>query len=135
MTEKLAQTIKEDLVKLPLEVGKAITSSGWEEITEIIGKKYSLSDDDINILQLEVGLVLLKYNKISMFTINIHSSLIIDEETAINIKKELDEKVFTPIEKSIQSLIKINPHYKNVNWNQTINFIISGGDYSVFLDK
>jgi len=135
MTEKLAQTIKEDLVKLPLEVGKAITSSGWEEITEIIGKKYSLSDDDINILQLEVGLVLLKYNKISMFTINIHSSLLIDEETAINITKELDEKVFTPIEKSIQSLIKINPHYKNVNWNQTINFIISGGDYSVFLDK
>jgi hypothetical protein len=135
MTEKLAQTIKEDLVKLPLEVGKAITSSGWEDITEMVGKKYSLSDDDINILQLEVGLVLLGYNKISMFAQNIRSSAVLDEETAMNIAKELDERVFTPIEQSIQSLIKINPHYKNVNWNQTINFIISGGDYSVFLDK
>ena len=135
MTEKLAQTIKEDLAKLPLEVGKAITSSGWEEITEMVGKKYSLPEDDINILQLEVSLVLLGYNKISMLTTNIHSSVLTDEETAINISKELDERVFTPIEQSIQSLIKINPHYKNVNWNQTINFIISGGDYSVFLDK
>lgn len=135
MTEKLAQTIKEDLIKLPLEAQKAITSSGWEGITEMVGKKYSLSDDDINILQLEVGLVLLGYNKINMFELNIRSSAVLDEETAMNIAKELDERVFTPIEQSMQSLIKINPHYKNVNWNQTINFIISGGDYSVFLDK
>jgi hypothetical protein len=135
MTEKLAQTIKEDLLKLPLEAQKAITSSGWEGITEMVGRKYSLSDDDINILQLEVGLVLLGYNKISMFAQNIRSSAVLDEETAMNIAKELDERVFTPIEQSMQSLIKINPHYKNVNWNQTINFIISGGDYSVFLDK
>lgn len=135
MTEKLTQTIKEDLIKLPLEAQKAITSSGWEGITEMVGKKYSLSDDDINILQLEVGLVLLGYNKINMFALNIKSSAVLDEETAMNIAKELDERVFTPIEQSMQSLIKINPHYKNVNWNQTINFIISGGDYSVFLDK
>lgn len=135
MTEKLAQTIKENLIKLPLEVGKAITSSGWEGITEMVGRKYSLSDDDINIIQLEVGLVLLGYNKINMFAQNIRSSAVLDEETAINIAKDLDERVFTPIEQSMQSLIKINPHYKNVNWNQTINFIVSGGDYSVFLDK
>ncbi|MFA6386651.1 MAG: hypothetical protein WCW04_02700 [Candidatus Paceibacterota bacterium] len=135
MTEKLAQTIKEDLVKLPLEAQKAITSSGWEEITEMIGRKYSLLDDDVNIIQLEVGLVLLGYNKISMFAQNIRSSAVLDEETAMNISKELDERVFTPIEQSMQSLIKINPHYKNVNWDQTINFIVSGGDYSVFLDK
>lgn len=135
MTEKLAQTIKEDLIKLPKEVQGAINSSGWENISESIGKKYFLSENEINILQLEVGLVLLGYRKLDLLALNVESSAVIDKESAIKISEELYEKLFIPLDGVIQSSFKNKTTYTNKTWEQSINFIVSGGDYSVFLEK
>jgi len=135
MTEKLEKTIKDGIITLPTELQKAINSIEWVKITESVGKKFFLSDNEINLLQLETGLILLGYKKLDLFALNIESSICIDEINSKKISDELDDKIFFPIEKIIQYNIKTNQKYKNSSWDKKINFIVSGGDYSVFIEK
>lgn len=133
MTEKLEKTIREGLVSQPIEIQNAVKSSNWEKITEEVGGKFYLSENDINILQLEVGLVLLGYKTLNLLAPSIESSVVIDENSSVKMAKELDERIFTPIEKLVQSAIKENIKKKIPNWDQRVNFITSGGDYSNFI--
>ena len=45
------------------------------------------------------------------------------------------EKVFKQITEKITELIKTEQKEKKATWQQNINFILSSGDYSVFLRK
>jgi len=59
MTEKLKQIIKEEVVKLPKETRDAISAFNWGTVSEEIGKKYLLTESEVNDLQVETGLVLI----------------------------------------------------------------------------
>ena len=43
--------------------------------------------------------------------------------------------IFSPISDKIMLSIKNNVRLSSVSWDKTIDFIISGGDYSVFVEK
>lgn len=135
MTEQLQQTIKEELIKLPIEMREAIRSSGWEEITKNVGGGYLLNEDEINNLQVEVLLVLVNAEYLSDLSINIEWRVEIDKKKAEKIAEELTEKIFTPISNKINEILKNSDKIKYSNWKQNINFIVSGGDYIAFLEE
>jgi hypothetical protein len=135
MTEKLEQTIKEEMVKMPKEMQEAINSSGWVSISDEIGKAFSLDDDGINNLQLEIGLVLLRYKKLNLLPPTLESSTSISKNDSLKLVAELDKRIFAPIEEKVKSLFKDKIKNEDMNWKQSINFIISGGDYSIFVDS
>lgn len=134
MTEQLQKIIHDELANLPEKVQKGINSVEWVEICNKIGLKYLLTDDGINKLQTEVLLVLINMEYLDDLKLNIENHLEILKKDAENIAEDLVKQVFNPINNKIKEDIKNNLSYKNVSWNQTINFIVSGGDYTVFLE-
>ena len=134
MTEQLKKIIHDELVVLPEKVSKAINSVDWVEICNNVGLKYLLTDDEINKLQTEVLLVLINMEYLNDLKLNIENHIKTSKEAAEVMEKELTEQIFNPINNKIKEDIKNNLSYKNVSWNQTINFIVSGGDYTVFLE-
>jgi len=132
MTEKLQLKMKEEIVKLPKNRQDAINSVNWPEITNEIGKKYLLQEDEINDLQLETGLVLLGLVDFNIYKFNVENIGITKEESE-KIANEILEKILTPIAIIIEGDIKSKIKTQNPKWNQRVNFIISGGDYSNFI--
>ncbi|MEK7105944.1 MAG: hypothetical protein AAB895_01125, partial [Patescibacteria group bacterium] len=59
MTEKLKQTIKEEVGKLQKEAQNAINAFDWVHVTEEIGKKYSLTESQLNDFQVQTLLILI----------------------------------------------------------------------------
>lgn len=135
MTEKLQQTIKEEIMELPKEAQEAIGAFDWVKITEEIGKKYLLEEDEINNLQLETLLALTNITDIRFFTINIENQVETTKETAENISREISQKIFNPINNLLIENIKKNLENKKLSWQQNLDFIVSGGNYSVFLEE
>ena len=134
MTEQLQKIIHDELANLPEKVQKGINSVDWVEICNSIGLKYLLTDDGINKLQTEVLLVLINMEYLDDLKLNIENHLEILKKDAENIAEDLVKQVFNPINNKIKEDVKNNLSYKNLSWNQTINFIVSGGDYTVFLE-
>lgn len=134
MTEKLQQKMKTEIAKLPKEKQDAINAVEWGKISEEIGKKYKLSENEINELQLETGLVLLGLVEFNIYKLNVENIGLTKDETE-KIVMEVLEKIFTPVATIIESSIKNAMKNQNINWNQRVNFIISGGDYSNFMEK
>jgi len=134
MTEQLQKIIHDELANLPEKVQKGINSVDWVEICNSIGLKYLLTDDGINKLQTEVLLVLINMEYLDDLKLNIENHLEILKKDSENIAEDLVKQVFNPINNKIKEDVKNNLSYKNLSWNQTINFIVSGGDYTVFLE-
>jgi hypothetical protein len=120
---------------MPKEVWDAVSSFDWGKISEETGKKYFLSESEINDLQVEILLVLIGVASIYDLKINIESNIGTSKNYAEKIGDELLEKIFKPIADKIAAGVKNNIKDKEVNWKQNINFILSGGDYIVFLKK
>lgn len=135
MTEKLQQLAKEKISKLPKETREAINSSGWIEITEEIGKKFSLSEININYLVVETLFVLVGIEYADSYEQNIENEVGTSKNEAEKISAEVFEKIFEPIVEKLEENIRKNMKDKNANWEQNTNFILSGGDYSVFIDN
>lgn len=135
MTEKLQKTITEEISKLPKETQNAINSLNWGNITEEIGKKFLISEDEINDLQIETLLVLIGLEDGNYYEDNIEDNVGTTRDEAVKITEDVFQKIFTPISNNfIENLKKIGKH-KNANYSQNINFILSGGDYSAFIEK
>lgn len=134
MTEKLKQKMKEEIARLPKEKQDAIHSIDWGKISEEIGKKYLLSESEINELQLETGLVLIGLVDFELYKLNIEN-IGMSREEAENIAMEVLEKIFTPISTILEASVKNSMKTQNISWDQRVNFIISGGDYSNFINK
>ena len=134
MTEKLKQKIKEGMVDLPREIQEAIGTFSWGGVVEEIGKKYSLSEDEVNDLQTETGLVLIGLEYGNAFASNIETEVGTSHEEAQKIAEEIDQKVFKSIYESLSNKIKLGLKNKNPKWNQNIDFVLSNGDYTAFLD-
>ena len=60
MTEELKQTIKNGVEKLPKEIQEVVNNFDWLKVSEEIGKRNLLDEFEINILQNEIGLVLIE---------------------------------------------------------------------------
>ena len=135
MTEKLKQKIKEEMVNLPKETQDAINTFDWGVVLEKIGKKYLLNESEINDLQVETGLVLTGLTDGNQYTLNIEDNVGTSKDEAEKIAEEVNQKIFTPIYGILTKNIEENLKNKKPNWKQTLNFILSGGDYSVFMGK
>ena len=135
MTEKLKQIIKEEVLKLPKEVQEAINSLDWRGIAEEIGKKYKLNESEINDFQVETLLILVGLEEAEFYVRNIENNVGTSKDEAEKISREAFERIFIPIDKAITENIKKGGMDKNAKPHQTIDFILSGGDYGSFLEE
>src|SRR6185295_5857285 len=129
MTDKLKQTIKEELAQLPKEGQDAIAVVDWIKVAEEIGKKYLLDEDEVSDFQLETLLVLIGAVDLEFYAINIENHVDIAKDKARGLADEAFEKIFTPIRNILEENIKKSLKDKNANWKQSVDFILSGGDY------
>lgn len=132
MKKELKQKINEQIAKLPKYNQEAINSIDWDDLSWKIGKKNLLTEDEINDLQIEISLVLFGLVDIETFIINIESVGIENKESK-KISKEIYEEIFKPIAEKMEVMVKDKIKSQNPKWDQRINFIISGGDYSNFV--
>lgn len=135
MNEQIKQTIKDELSKLPTDRQSVINSFDWIETTKKIGEKYSFNENEIGKLQIEVLLVLVEMEYLSDLKINIENSLSTSRNQAENATREIEEQVFKPIAQKMESSVKSQITFNTPSWDETINFIISGGNYSYFVKK
>lgn len=135
MTEKLKQTIKEEIGDLPQEAQNAIATVDWVKITEEIALKFSLDEDELESLQLETLLALAGITDLEFYAINIENHVETTKEKAKNIAREAFSRIFTPIKNVAEAEIKKNLDTKNTDWEQNLNFVLSGGDYASFMAK
>lgn len=135
MTEKLKQIAKEEISKLPKERQGIINATGWEKITEEISNKYLLDEEGLNELQIETLLVLIGLEDPHRYTNHIIDNAGVETERAEKITTEVFDKIFIPMSKEMELSVKENLKIQNPSWDQTIDFIISGGDYSYFVKK
>jgi hypothetical protein len=135
MNEKSKAIIKEEMLALPKEVRGVIELSNWEKISEEIGKKHLLNEDEIETLQLETACLLLGLVDENSYLTNIENEAGTSREGAKKISGEIFEKIFEPIDSAITENIKRSGKDKSQKPDQTIDFILSGGDYSNFLEE
>lgn len=133
MTEKLKEVIKREVAKLPKENQEVINSSGWERISEEIGKRYLINEKEINDFQTQTLLVLIGLEEIDYYPDNIENNVGLSKREAMIIAREVDKKIFKPIVDAIAEKIKNSDVIKNPKWDQSLNFILSGGNYSSFM--
>jgi len=132
MTEKLKNRIEEEISKLPTIKQQAIGIVNWGKISEEIGKKYLISEEEINNFQLETGLALIGLEGFNQYLFNTENNVGVSKAEAEKIVGEAIQKIFVPISKKIELLIKEKIKTQTPTWQQTINFIVSG-DYSSFI--
>ena len=106
MTDKLQQTIKEELAKLPQENQNAINALDWVKITEEIGKKNLLTESEINDLQVETLLIMVDLEDPKAYANNIENNIDTSKEEAEKIAGEVTEKIFIPINNILVEKIK-----------------------------
>ena len=134
MTEKLKQIIQEEVMKLPKEMRDAINAFDWVKATEEIGGRLLLTENEINKFQLETLLVLVNLEYPHLYENNIENNVGVGKEKASQIARETYQKIFRPMDAIFVENIKKNLKNKNPNWRQSIDFILSGGNYSAFLE-
>lgn len=119
MTEKLEQTIKEELSQLTPDAQKAIASLDWLKIAEDIGKQFDLEEEEVEDLQLETLLVLIGAVDLEFFAINIENHVDTTVEKSKNIASEITKKIFKPILEKIPANTKSTRGESAVNLNES----------------
>jgi hypothetical protein len=135
MTEKLQQTIKEELAKLPQAMQEAISTLDWIKITEEMGRAHQFENEKIEDFQLETLLALVGATDLKSYAVNIENQADIIKEEAEKIAIEAQEEIFKPIYKILIENVKKDIKNKKLNWKQSVNFILSGGNYAVFIEN
>ena len=135
MTDKLKQIVEREVAKLPKEVQDAIGSLDWGKITEEIGEKNLLDDSETNDLQAIILTVLLGLEDLGSVSRLIENEIGTSKDEAEQIAKETGQRIFDPIFRTFEEKMKENPKAKNPNWEQSIDFILSGGNYGAFLEE
>lgn len=135
MNDQLKQTIKNEIAKTPIEIQDVINSVDWLAISEEIGKKYLLNEEDITNVQTEIVYVLIGIEHITSLATNIEHKINISKDASEKISLEILEKICQPIAEKLTENIKNIIKDKKPTWDQNIDFILSGGDYSIFLRK
>lgn len=134
MTEKLKQIAEEEIMKLPKEAQDAINSLDWGNIAEEIGKEHLLSEGEVSVFQAETLLVLVGIEYSDLYTSNIENNVGTTREEAEKMARDAYQKIFIPVNDAIMENIKKNLENKNPSWEQTVDFVLSGGNYAVFME-
>ena len=134
MTDKLKQIIKNELATLPKEAQEIVNFSDWASITEEIGKKNLLNESEVNDLVVQTLLVLVGLKDMDFYATSVENEVGTTKDEAEKITTEAIEKVFMPIAEKLEGNIKKNLQNKNPSWDQNLNFVLSGGDYSAFAE-
>ncbi len=135
MTDKLKQTIEEEVAKLPKEWKEAVESSDWIKKTEDIGKSFGLDEDKINDLELETLIALVGATDQDFFATNIENQVETTTNEADQLAKKISADIIIPVILKMTESIKKNIAGKKTTWKQDVDFILSGGDYSVFMEE
>ena len=122
-------------MKLPKDAQDAINSLDWAKTAEEIGKKYLLDESEINDFQVETLLILIGAEDGNDFAKNVEDNVGTSKDEAEKIAEETIQKIFTPISNLLEENIKKSEKSKNPDLVKTFDFILSGGDYSSFLDR
>lgn len=133
LTDKSKKIISTEISNLPKEMQEVINASNWENLSEEIGKKYLLDEDEIETLQLETASFLVGAIDEEEYPREIEDEIGTSKEEAEKISKEIFDKIFIPAGQALEENIKKNLRIKGSKWDQNLNFILSGGDYSSFL--
>ena len=146
-TEKI---IKEQMEKLPAEVRKIFVDPALGEKILNIGKKNGLNIEQLGIFQLETYLVMLGLVHPDEYPNELKSRLKIDDLKVDNIINDTNREILSGILEKLKEMykkeeedldnmdeekIKNNLANKNPDWKQNLDFVLSGGDYSVFLER
>jgi hypothetical protein len=91
------QLITEQLKSLPRPVQEAITSFDWAREVFDVGRKHALHVDEIGEIQTEVMLVVLGLISPKEFYDQMVSRIGIDEDQALEISSEVNDRVFVRI--------------------------------------
>lgn len=96
------------MLNLPKEVQEAINASSWERLSEEIGKKYLLNEDEINTLQLETASFLLGFIDEDSFPTYIEDEVGLSRNEANKISEEIFQKIFIPIDNALPESFKLS---------------------------
>jgi|SRR5688572_2494589 len=135
MTEELKKTIKEELAELPKEGQEAIAAFDWIKIAEDIGAKHLLSEEEVDDFILETLLVLIGVVDPEFYAVNIENQVEKTKEEAAKMADEGMREILLPIKNVLVENVKRKSKIKNSDFVQTINFILSGGDYLSFIEE
>ena len=91
---------------LPLEIKEVITSVEYTDGVRAIGKKYKLMIDRVGDLSEETWFVLMGITPSKNFTKNIQKRLGISEDVAVNIAKDINEKIFSAVRESLKKIFE-----------------------------
>lgn len=92
----------------------------------VILRKYRISTELQDAIKEEIFLILIGINEMSDFELNIKNILEINHEQVIAISREIEKKIFFPVQQSLSELDVFSRHlsnntYKNNNENENIN--------------
>ena len=137
MTENSKKIIEEQILKLPKEIREAVNFIDWIKISEEIGKKHLLSGDEIDNLQMETGLLLVGLASFDFYIQNIENEVGTSKKEAEKIANDVLETILTPITEKAEEAFKnqLKNNDQPTNFDQNLNFILSGGDYLFFLKE
>lgn len=135
MTDKLKQIVQRELVKLPKENQEAINAFDWGKISEEVGNKYRLNEGELNDFQVQTFLILIGLTDVKFYATSVENELGLSKAEAEKISEEVMQKIFIPISDAIVDKIKNSDKFRKPNAEQSLNFILSGGDYSSFMEK
>ena len=137
LTEKLQQTIQEEVEKLPKEAQDAINALDWMKLAEEIGKEFSLEESEMEDFQLETLLVLIGATDPEFYAVNIENHVETTKDQAESLAKEGFQKIFTPIRNTLTENIKKNlknkmfRYFCNLAHNITTTFSLYAGNICV----
>lgn len=104
---ELQQAIKEAVENLPEQPKNFFTDFTWLKKVEAIAKKYSLDQEEINILKDETAYAMLGlYNDPSQLNKEISTAFDKDPGVIASIVKEVDEQIITPFNKTFPDTTK-----------------------------
>jgi len=135
MNDQLKKTIEEEIIKTPKEIQDVVNSVDWITISEKIGKEHSLTENEIINIQTEIAFILIGAEHINDLAVNIEHKTNISKDESEKIALEILQKICLPIADKITENAKESLKNKKPTWDQNINFILSGGDYTEFLRK
>jgi hypothetical protein len=114
MDEKLKESIKEEMSKLPKSRQQAINSFDWLKKCQEIGEKYKLVEyeeggmNEITGLKTEVALVLIGLS--DLHTLHRYIDVEIGGTSWQNIENEIIENIFSPIGEILGIIEKYNAY-------------------------
>lgn len=135
MTDKFKQTIKEEMTTLPKESQEVINTFDWAKVSGEIGKIHFLDESEINDLQVLTGLILVGIGDSDLLAKDIEEYVGTSRNEAEKISEEITEKIFMPIVKNLKDKIKTTMKDRVTHWQQNLDFILSGGDYTAFIRR